>query len=68
MYVNWWVVRNKLSLNTAELFWVVFPSIAKQRLERDALLSLFSWCLVMVVWLLCGDAMGLSAVCDCGIS
>ena len=31
--------------------------------ELVALLSLSSWCLVIVVWLL-----GLSEVCDCGIS
>ena len=31
--------------------------------ELVALLCLSSWCLVIVVWL-----MGLSAVCDCGIS
>ena len=36
--------------------------------ELVALLNLSSWCLVMVVeWLPC-SAMGLSAVCDCGIS
>ena len=36
--------------------------------EREfvALLSLSSWCLVIVVWFL--RAMGLSAVCDRGIS
>ena len=33
--------------------------------ELVALLSLSSWCLVIVVWLPHG-AMGLSAVCDCG--
>ena len=32
--------------------------------ELVALLNLSSWCLVMVD----GDAMGLSADCDCGIS
>ena len=31
-----------------------------------ALLSLSSWCLVMVVWLFL--AVDLSVVCDCGIS
>ena len=34
--------------------------------ELVALLSLSSWCLVVVGWLFL--AMGLSAVCDCGIS
>ena len=36
--------------------------------ELVVLLSLSSWCLVMVVWLFFHSAMGLSAVCDCGIS
>ena len=36
--------------------------------ELVALLDLSSWCLVMVVWLFPSGAMGLSAVCDCGIS
>ena len=35
--------------------------------ELVALLSLSSWCLVVVVWLPRGT-MGLSAVCDCSIS
>ena len=35
--------------------------------ELVALLNLSSWCLMMVEWLFLG-AMGLSAVCDCGIS
>ena len=35
--------------------------------ELFALLNLTSWCLVMVEWLFLA-AMGLSAVCDCGIS
>ena len=35
--------------------------------ELVALLNLSSWCLVMVKRLFL-DAMGLSAVCDCGIS
>ena len=30
--------------------------------------SVSSWYLVIVVWLFLADAMGLSAVCDCGIS
>ena len=33
--------------------------------EQVALL-LSSWCLVMAAWLFLADAMGLSAVCDCG--
>ena len=33
-----------------------------------ALLSLSPWCLAMVVLALPRGAMGLSAVCDCGIS
>ena len=36
--------------------------------EQVALLNLSSWCLVMAEWLFLADAMGLSAVCDCGIS
>ena len=37
--------------------------------ELVALLNLSSWCLVMVEWLaLPRGAMGLSVVCDCGIS
>ena len=36
--------------------------------ELVALLDLSSWCLVMVEWTLPRGAMGLSAVCDCGIS
>ena len=39
--------------------------------EREilvALLSLSSWCLVIVIRALPRGAMGLSAVCDCGIS
>ena len=35
--------------------------------ELVALLCLSSWSLVIVVWLFL-NAMGLSAVCDCGIS
>ena len=38
--------------------------IGKRKLV--VLLNLSSWCLVMVEWLRC--AIGLSAVCDCGIS
>ena len=36
--------------------------------ELVALLNLSSWCLVMVEWLFNRGAIGLSAVCDCGIS
>ena len=36
--------------------------------ELVDLLSLSSWCLVIVVCLLHLDATGLSAVCNCGIS
>ena len=36
--------------------------------ELVALLNLSSWCLVMVERLFPRGAMGLSAVCDCGIS
>ena len=36
--------------------------------ELVALLNLSSWCLVMVLAALPREAMGLSAVCDCGIS
>ena len=36
--------------------------------ELVALLNLSSWCLVMVECPLPRDTMGLSAVCDCGIS
>ena len=44
-----------------------FAIILMGKRELDALLSLSSWCLVTVVALPRG-AMGLSAVCDCGIS
>ena len=44
-----------------------FMSILVLQRELVALLGLSSWCLVIVVWLPC-DTMGLSAVCDCGIS
>ena len=43
-----------------------FAIILVGKRELIALLSLSSWCLVIVVWLL--GAMGLSAVFDCGIS
>ena len=36
--------------------------------ELVALINLSSWCLVMVLVALPRGAMGLSAVCDCGIS
>ena len=36
--------------------------------ELVALLNLSSWCLVMVSVFLPRGAMGLSSVCDCGIS
>ena len=35
--------------------------------ELVAVLSLSSLCLVRIVWLFLQGAMGLSAVCDCGI-
>ena len=44
-----------------------FAIILMGKRELVALLSLSSWCLVIVVWLSRG-AMGLPAVCDCGIS
>ena len=44
-----------------------FAIILKGKRELVAFLSLSSWCLVMVVWLYLG-AMGMCAVCDCGIS
>ena len=44
-----------------------FAIILMGKRELVALLSLSSWCLVMVV-ALPRSAMGLSAVCDCGIS
>ena len=40
-----------------------FAIILMGKRELVALLNLSSWCLMIVVWLL-----GLSAVCDCGIS
>ena len=43
-----------------------FAIILMEERELVALLSLSSWCLVIVVSLP-RDAMGLSAVCDCGI-
>ena len=45
-----------------------FAIILMGKRELVALLSLSSWCLVIVVVLFLGGAMGLSAVCDCGIS
>ena len=36
--------------------------------ELVALLSLSSWCLMIVVWLFLVVPLGLSAVCDCAIS
>ena len=49
----------------------VYSSIAiilMGKRELVALLNLSSWCLVMVDWLFSHGAIGLSAVCDCGIS
>ena len=43
-----------------------FAIILMGKRELVALLSLSSWCLVVFVWLFA--SMGLSAVCDCGIS
>ena len=40
--------------------------MGKRERELAALVSLSSWCLVIVVWLFIPlSAMGLSAVCDC---
>ena len=36
--------------------------------ELVALFNLSSWCLRMVEWLFLAVPLGLSAVCDCGIS
>ena len=44
-----------------------FAIISPGKRELVALLCLFSWCLVIVVWLFL-TMRGLSAVCDCGIS
>ena len=44
-----------------------FAIISTGKRELAALLCLFSWCLVIVVWLFL-TMRGLSAVCDCGIS
>ena len=43
-----------------------FAIILMGKREMVALLSLPSWCLLIVVWLFL-SAMGLSVVCDCGI-
>ena len=45
-----------------------FVIILMEKRELVALLSLSSWCFMIVVWLFNHGAMGLSAVCDCGIS
>ena len=46
-----------------------FAIILIGKRELVVLLSLSSWCLVIVVWLfLAMPRTGLSAVCDCGIS
>ena len=46
-----------------------FAIILMGKRELVALLSLSIWCLVIVAWLfLAVRAIGLSAVCDCGIS
>ena len=44
-----------------------FAIVMMGKRELVALLSMPSWCLVIVVWLFLG-AMGLFAVCNCGIS
>ena len=44
-----------------------FVIILMGKRELDALLSLSSWCLVIVVWLFLAVP-GLTAVSDCGIS
>ena len=43
----------------------VHSSFAFTLIGKRELVALSSWCLMIVVWL---GAMGLSAVCDCGIS
>ena len=45
-----------------------FAIILMEKRELVALLSLSFWCLVSVVWHLPRGVMGLSGVCDCGIS
>ena len=45
-----------------------FAIILMGKRELVALLSLSSWCFVIVVWLFLFGAIGLSAVCDSGIS
>ena len=45
-----------------------FAIILMGKIELVALLGLSPWCLVIVVWPLPRGAMGLSVVCDCGIS
>ena len=45
-----------------------FAIILMGKRELVALLSLSSWYLVIVLWLFLAVPMGLSAVCDCGIS
>ena len=44
-----------------------FAIILMGKRELVALLSLYFWCLVMVVWLFLAVPLCLSAVCDCGI-
>ena len=47
---------------------LVLAIILMGKRELVALLNLSSWCLVIVVWDLPRSVMGLSTVCDCGIS
>ena len=52
----------------ALLYVTLCPFILAGKRELVALLSLFSWCLVIVVWLFLAVPRVFSAVCDCGIS
>ena len=59
--VLFFVVRSFMTI-------LVLAIILMGKRELVALLSLSSWCLVIVMWDLPRSVMGLSAVCDCGIS
>ena len=52
----------------ALLYVTLCPFILAGKRELVALLSLSSWCLVIVVWLFLAVPRVFSAVCDCGIS
>ena len=45
-----------------------FDIILMGKRELVALLGLSCWCLVILVWHFFRGSVGLSAVCDCGIS